>query len=260
MNTKLFKNGRPVFLAIISAFLFLFAVGIVWAASTIGTNISTTGTLTVQSDSATAVLFQNAAGSTTIFKFDNTNSRFGILSGGTLDTTFEVGGTASISGIVTLANGQIRPRADSVTAFRLQNAAGTTSALTVDTTNTRVAVGTDPNLETTFEVNGVASVSNLIIGGNGTPILKHLSFTYSLNSATLTQKCLDLTGNTATGANVGDVVVPATNISGGMPASFSLQAFVTAANTIAFRWCEFGTPLSDPDGAGATYRADVWQH
>lgn len=70
-------------------------------ATTIGTNITTAGTLTVQSDSASAILFQNAAGSSTIFKFDNANSRFGILAGNALDTSFELGGAASVSGAFT---------------------------------------------------------------------------------------------------------------------------------------------------------------
>ncbi len=132
------------------------------AASTIGTNMSTTGTLTVTSDSATSVRFQNAAGTTTVFQVDAATTRAGANAGGTVDTTFEIGGTASISGVITLAGGQIRPQSNGVTAFRFQNAAGTTSVLTVDTTNFRVGIGTTP--VTTFEVQGTASASYFLTG------------------------------------------------------------------------------------------------
>ena len=64
-----------------------------------------------------------------------------------------------MSGIVYLTNGQVRPGTggDSTTAFRFQNAAGTTTVLTIDTTNWRVGVGDTPS--TTFEVQGTASAS-----------------------------------------------------------------------------------------------------
>lgn len=78
-------------------FVFLLA-GFVRAATTIGTNMSTTGTLTVTADSATAVRFQNAAG-TNFLIIDTTSSRIGI--GATPGTTFEVQGTASASYFLT---------------------------------------------------------------------------------------------------------------------------------------------------------------
>lgn len=75
------------------------------AASTIGTNITTTGTFTLTAGSATAAQFQNAAG-TNIFVIDTTNNRAGINSGAALNTTFEVGGTASAAFV--LVNGAIQ--------------------------------------------------------------------------------------------------------------------------------------------------------
>lgn len=149
----------PVNLVFIFAFLF---VGNAFAASTIGTNISTTGTLKVTSDSATAVQFQNAAGTTTVFVVDASNTRVGVNAGGTVNTTFEVGGAASISGVITLDGGQIRPQNNGTTAFRFQNAAGTTSVLVIDTTNFRVGIGTTP--VTTFEAQGTASASYFLTG------------------------------------------------------------------------------------------------
>ena len=185
--------------------------GTALAASTIGTNMSTTGTLTVTSDSATSVQFQDAAGTTTVFIVDTTNTRagvnaggavdttfevggtasisgfskfganasvagdfeltgssalLGVIAGGTIDTSFEVGGTASISGIITLGGtgttgGQFRPGANSATAFRFQNAAGTTNVLSIDTSSTRVGVNAGGTLNTTFEVGGTASITSV---------------------------------------------------------------------------------------------------
>lgn len=215
------------------------------------------GQVRPQSNGTTAFRFQNAAGTTNVFAIDTTNTRAGVNAGGAIDTTFEVGGTASVSGIITLADGQIRPQSNSTTAFRLQNAAGTTNVFAVDTTNTRAGVNAGGAIDTTFEAGGTASVSALVIG-TGTSISKHLSSTFSLNFATLTQKCLDSAGQTVTGAALGDTVVPSVNIA--LPASFSFQAFVSTTDTVVFRWCQFGTPLTDPDSTGATYRADVWKH
>ena len=76
--------------------LSLVLTGVANAASTIGTNMSTTGTFTVTpaSDSATSIRFQNAAG-TSFFIADSTNLRIGV--GAAPSTTFEVQGTASAS-------------------------------------------------------------------------------------------------------------------------------------------------------------------
>ncbi len=230
-----------------AVFVFLIA-GSVWAASTIGNNMSTTGTFTSTVTSATAAAFQDAAGTFNVlvvdtsnrrvgvgaapqtvfevqgtssasyfltgntiqvggfasvaynrfgtaatthslsatndvlingqlevdgqtffdanasaadsFELTNANSLLGINAGGKTDTMFEVGGTASISGIITLANGQIRPLRDSATAFRFQNASGANSALTISTGNSWVGVGATP--QTTFEVQGTSSASYLL--------------------------------------------------------------------------------------------------
>lgn len=161
-------------------FVACFAIsgGLVFAATTVGTNLSTTGTFTQTVGSATAARFQNAAGTTTVLQVDTTNTRVGVNAGGTVDTTFEVGGTASISGIITLGGtgstgGQFRPGTDGTTAFRFQNAAGTTTVLTVDTTNTRFLIGKSGSVPlTTLEVGGTASATtmlattNLVAGGS----------------------------------------------------------------------------------------------
>lgn len=150
-------------LLIVLSFLVVFLLSnVANAASTIGTNMSTTGTFTQTVGSATAARFQNAAGTTTVLVVDTTNTRVGVNAGTDVDTTFEAGGTASISGVSTWADGRFRPQSDGTTAFRFQNAAGTTSVLTIDTTNARVGIGATPG--TTFEVQGTASASYFLTG------------------------------------------------------------------------------------------------
>ncbi|MDP3792297.1 MAG: hypothetical protein Q8Q89_01065 [bacterium] len=160
MATQYAKRG--FLMVVISTLLFLSIFTITYAASTIGTNMSTTGTFTQTVGSATAARFQNAAGTTTVLVVDTTNTRVGVNAGGAVDTTFEVGGTASISGIGTWADGRFRPQSDATTAFRFQNAAGTTSVLIIDTTNFWVGIGATP--QTTFEVQGTASASYFLTG------------------------------------------------------------------------------------------------
>ena len=222
------------FIVCLLVVLSLVLTGVADAASTIGTNMSTTGTFTQTVGSATAARFQNAAGTTTVLQVDTTNTRVGVGAapsttfevqgtasasyfftsgslqvagttatvaysrfgtGTTGDTTqldaandllitgalevdgksffdgtasvagnFEVSGTASISGVFSLNDGQIRPGANSATAFRFQNAAGTTTVLTIDTTNARVGIGKTP--ATIFDVKGTASAAYGFFNGS----------------------------------------------------------------------------------------------
>ena len=96
------SRPHPAFWSIILIFLVLTLALVlsynVFAASTIGTNLSTTGTFTTTADSATAIRFQNAAG-TNFFIVDTTNLRVGI--GAAPGTKFEVQGTASASYFLT---------------------------------------------------------------------------------------------------------------------------------------------------------------
>lgn len=84
--------------AIIAAFSFIL-VGSAYAASTIGTNMSTTGTFTQTVGSATAARFQDAAGGINALIINTTNTRVGV--GAVPGTTFEVQGTASASYFLT---------------------------------------------------------------------------------------------------------------------------------------------------------------
>lgn len=223
---KKYLQGQSLFWSITASVVFVFLlVGSVWADSTIGTNMSTTGTFTITpaTDSATSVRFQNAAGTNilianstsrwvgvgaspqTTFEVQGTSSasyfltgntiqvggyasvaynRFGtaatthslsatndVLIGGILETDgktfldgtasvasdFEIGGMASISGVLNLADGEIRSENNSTTALRFQNAAGSTTVMTIDTTNSRVGIGKTP--ATTLDISGSASAS-----------------------------------------------------------------------------------------------------
>ncbi len=79
-------------------------------------------------------------------------------------------GDSSISdtgSLVTIgASGLYKAGADSTTAFRVQNAAGSTNVFTVDSTNTRVAIG-QATAGYTLDVNGdINSATGLRVGGN----------------------------------------------------------------------------------------------
>lgn len=94
----------------------------------------------------------------------------------------------------------------------------------------------------------------------GSPILKHLSAAFGLNLAAPASVpgCVQSAAQTLTGAAVGNPV--AAGISVALPSNQQLTAVVTAAGTVVFRVCQFSGAAVDPDGGGATYRADVWQH
>ncbi len=140
-----------------------------FAASTIGTNASTTGTFLVNpaTNSTTSVRFQNAAG-TNYFIGDSTNSRVGI--GAAPSTTFEVQGTASASYLMTANSLQVAGVASVAYSRFGTGATGHSLAATDDVLFTglvefddnaffdaRVAIGGEPS--TKFEVQGTASAS-----------------------------------------------------------------------------------------------------
>ena len=162
-------------LSTVLIFVFVLAPLGVFGASTIGTNVSTTGTFLVNpaADSATSVRFQNAAGSN-YFVADSTNARIGV--GAAPSTTFEVQGTASASYFLTSNTIQVGSAFASVAYSRF--GAGSTghslaaaqdvlfSGLTEFDGNAffdaKVGVGGATN--TVFEVQGTASASYFLTG------------------------------------------------------------------------------------------------
>ena len=103
------------------------------------------------------------------------------------------------------------------------------------------------------------NITSLTIGG-GTAITGHLSAASALDAAApaAVPGCsADLTIAVA-GVAMGDTVTIGTPVT--MPASFMLNAWVSAAGTVSVRWCQLAGAAADPDGAGGTYRADAWKH
>ena len=182
--------------AFLAAFIFVFLAGGANAASTIGTNLSTTGTFEA-SNTASAAYFltsntiQVGGGASVAYnRFGTSDTGHSgymttsndVLINGDLEVraTASFGSVASVSGILYLANGQVRPGGggDSTTAFRFQNTAGT-ATLTIDTSNGWVGIGTTPT--TDFEVQGTASASyflttNSIQVGGGTASVTYSRF------------------------------------------------------------------------------------
>lgn len=95
--------------------------------------------------------------------------------------------------------------------------------------------------------------------GGGAVIQKHYSQTATLNFGAPggVPGSVDLT-ITVTGAALGDTVTVGAPVTVG--ANYVLTAFVSAANTVTVRWTQIAGGAADPDGAGGTYRVDVWKH
>ena len=112
-------------------------------------------------DSTTAVVFQNEAESHTILDIDSTNNRVGI---NTESPAFslDVSGTGHFSSDLTL-NGFIvqQPSTDSTTALHIVNAAGSLQVVDVDTINSRVIIGGNPNFGTVLAGNSMLSTSSV---------------------------------------------------------------------------------------------------
>lgn len=95
---------------------------------------------------------------------------------------------------------------------------------------------------------------------NGTPVKKHLSQSYSLNlgAPVSVPGCVQSASQTLAGVALGDVVTVGT--SAALPATQQLAAVVTGAGQVVVRVCQLNGAAADPDGGGASYRVDAWQH
>lgn len=141
------KSLTISFLVVLSLVL----VGVANAASTIGTNMSTTGTFTQTVGSASAALFQNAAGTITVLAVDTTNTRVGV--GAAPSTTFEVQGTASASYFFT-QNGIQVAGVPGATASVTWSRFGTGTA--GHTASTEINASNDVYITGALEVDGTA--------------------------------------------------------------------------------------------------------
>ncbi len=122
--------------------------------------MTTTGTLTVNNAGTSAVSIQNGSG-TGIMQFDTSNSRLGVVPGGNLDTTLEVGGTASISGAVTLATTLAVTGTTTLTGkASFVNASGS-DRFELTSSTARLGINAGGNTDTALEVGGTASASTV---------------------------------------------------------------------------------------------------
>ena len=141
---------RSFLMVVISALLLFSLFTITYAASTIGTDMSTTGTFTLTVGSATAARFQNAAGTITVLAVDTANTRVGV--GAVPGTTFEVQGTASASYFLTGNTLQVGGFASAA-----YSRFGTTA-----TTNSFLKTSNDLLISGQFEVFGSASFNHKV--------------------------------------------------------------------------------------------------
>ena len=90
--------------------------------------------------------------------------------------------------------------------------------------------------------------------------VQHITGTAALNLAApgAVPGCVDSSEVTINGIALGDNIVPSMNAV--MQANQQMTAFASAVDKVIFRICQFAGGATDPDGAGATYRADVWKH
>lgn len=158
----------------------LVLTGMANAASTIGTDMSTTGTFTQTVGSATAARFQNAAGTLTVFQVNTSTGTGRVGVGAAPSTTFEVQGTASASYFFTANTIQVGGGMVASVAYNRFGSTATTHSLSavndvlingkleVDgdvlfDTETGVSIG-DTGPSTVFEVQGTASASYFFTG------------------------------------------------------------------------------------------------
>lgn len=158
-KSRLVSGFRSIvsIVAIFAAFIFVFVLAdSANAASTIGTNMSTTGTFTVTpaTDSATSIQFQNSAG-TNYFIGNSTLGRVGI--GAAPQTTFEVQGTASASYLLTGNTIQVGGFAS--VAYNRFGTAATTQGHYIASSND-VLINGDLEVDGSGSFSGPASFSN----------------------------------------------------------------------------------------------------
>jgi len=110
-----------------------------------------------------------------------------------------------------------------------------------------------------LSVSGSAAVGSLTIG-SGTTITKHLSVTSAQNLAAPggVPGCVETSAIAVAGAALGDTVVASMSVA--LPADYTINGYVSSAGFVTVRLCQVASGAADPDGAGATYRVDVWQH
>lgn len=151
---------KKYFIVSLLVVLSLVLTGMANAASTIGTNMSTTGTFTQTVDSATAARFQNAAGDLTVLHVDTATGTGRVGVGAAPSTTFEVQGTASASYFFTQNTIQVAgvPGATASVAYSRFGTATTGYSTVIDASNDLLITGA-LEVDGTVFFDGKASVS-----------------------------------------------------------------------------------------------------
>lgn len=245
---KSWRNTGPISVIVSVVLSVLFVVTVVQAATTIGSNITTDGTVTVS-----GLTSMGNASSTRLSVFNN--AYFGATATSSFSSTGALTLTSALTyGGVTLSN------AVTGTGNMVLSAAPTLSGLTTLSNASSTLLS---NVGTAYFGGTATSTFNsagaLTIAG-GTAIAKHLSATASLDFPVIgASSCQSLT-ITVTGAADGDTVslgVPTALANAS--STFAVTGFVSAANTVTARICQVAASASS-DPAAATVRADVWQH
>lgn len=247
------KHVGPIGAVISIVASVLFVVGLAQAATTIGSNISTGGTLSVTSLST----FGNAS-STAFSVFNNAyfgataTSSFSSTGALTLMNALTYGGV-TLSNAVTGTGNMVLSASPTLTGLLSLNQASSTL---FSVTGTSYFGGT---ATTTIDSAGAVSAQKLTIG-SGTQILKHISATNSITFGTIAANSCSTGTITTTGAADGDTVsIGMPNAVASASSTLVWSGWVSAANTVTVRLCQTAAQGTSPVAA-VTVRADVWQH
>jgi len=161
-------------------------------------------------------------------------------------------GNLAVTGDLVITGGDLTSAADT---FNLLNTVVTTLNIGGAATALSLGAGTG-----TTTVNNALSVTGSFTIGGGTAISKHLSATSSQNLSApgAVPGCVETSDISVSGAALGDTVVA--SMDAALPADYVINGYVSSAGNVKVRLCQLAGAGADPDGAGATYRVDVWQH
>lgn len=161
---------KKYFIVSLSVMVAFLLSGVANAASTIGTNMSTTGTFTLTVGSATAARFQNAAGDLTVLQVDTSSGTGRVGVGAAPSTTFEVQGTASASYFFTQNAIQVAGLSGSTASVAYSRfGVNTTTGGFLTNKNDllisgRFEVDASAQFDKTVEIQGTASASYFLTG------------------------------------------------------------------------------------------------
>lgn len=235
MKQSILRAAKTV--AIVSTTTAL-TVGLSVFATTIGTNISADGTLTVSGDST----FGNAATDVNLFT-------------GTLQASTTALFT---NGLTTYGNSTFGDAAADVNLFTGTLQASTTVLFTgALTTYGNVTLG--DNTSDTLTVNASTTLTNTRFGSSGATITGHLSASSTVDFDSTTAGACNTKTVTVTGATERDTVLLGLGDDLGGIASSTYNTWVSAADTVSVQLCLFlGAATTNP--SPAALRVDVWKH